>query len=61
MEREPNPCHFWLGIESDYDEAEWHAHVRRGLEQSRAAGEPVPQPAIRVTASTEKIVELLPG
>lgn len=60
MEREPNPCHFWLGIESDYDEAEWHAHVRHGLETSRAAAAS-PKPEIRVTASTEKIVELLPG
>ena len=61
MEREPNPCHFWLGIESDYDDAEWQAHVRHGLEASRAAAACPPEPEIRATNSAEKIVDLVPG
>lgn len=36
MESERNPCHFWLGIESETDAAEWEALVRRRLENRQA-------------------------
>ncbi|QJU58007.1 hypothetical protein HL653_09535 [Sphingomonas sp. AP4-R1] len=60
MESERNPCHFWLGIESEHDSAEWEALVLQRLRSRHIEPEPpfllaeivrpeMPQPVPRMT------------